>query len=122
MTPTDGTIAQATSCSRQKKSDKTHRSKDHAWVVLAESQPLLVAEKVLHDTSMDGRVFEFLGGNGEGENDRVRLVFHAESRELLARTPQGERLTVIPGYWFALSAFFPHSFPVEAGNLRTVEP
>lgn len=81
-----------------KGADGSRGSKTWAWLIITGEETLLIAEETLDD----------LAGYEPGEyvtRDGAEILYDATARELRVRGEDGEVLTVIPGYWFALTAF-----------------
>lgn len=93
--------------------DRSHRPKEWAYLILSAGKKFLVAESVLKGFEKDG-IHRFRFSDGE-----IVLVFDPENRELLVRGgPAGEEV-VIPGYWFALSAFHPDARRIDESDLES---
>jgi len=74
--------------------DPTRKPKEWAWLVL---------------TGDETRSFRTAEG--------VQLSYDPLARELSAPAGPGEHRIVIPGYWFALTAFYPDAHRTELGDL-----
>lgn len=80
-----------------------HRAKEWAYLVGAPDHPFVVPEKAAEYWT-DGR---------KHLEDGAELIYHPEDRRLEARSPTGQELVVVPGYWFAHRAFYPDAPIVE---------
>ena len=96
-----------------KGADTSRNSKSWAYLILSGEEKLLVAEETLKDATGRGEQGRFL------LEDAVELSYDPEGRELRVHDERGE-LTVIPGYWFALTAFHPQSRQLTVDSLKPV--
>jgi len=81
-----------------KGANRSRGHKEWAWLVLLEDRELLIAEDVLPKRLEDNPgVFRTHG---------VLLRYDRVAKELTA-TANDEDVVVVPGYWFALTAFYP---------------
>ncbi|MFQ5701743.1 MAG: DUF3179 domain-containing protein [Acidobacteriota bacterium] len=100
--------------------DRSRTSKEWAYLVLSGKTGLVIAEELLRDASSDDAHRFMVGG-------RTLVDYHASTRELLASEDRAA-ITVIPGYWFALTAFHPEAHVVRheelhpAGALNQASP
>jgi len=92
--------------------DRSRGLKEWAWLVLADDESIIVAEEVLAELAEE-EVGTFRTKRG------VVLRYDPAARELTAAGPGG-RPIVIPGYWFALTAFYPQSHRIRVGNLESL--
>ncbi|MEE9217733.1 MAG: DUF3179 domain-containing protein [Acidobacteriota bacterium] len=91
--------------------DRTRDAKQLAYLILDGSHKLLVAEETLELPAGDERaLYDVEGG--------IQLEYDPGARRLLARSQSAKPPTVIPGYWFALSAFHPDARRLEAEDLQ----
>lgn len=95
---------------RVRGANKSHRPKTWAYLLLGPDEEWIVTEKLLGNAA--GR---YVGHFRLG--DRIELIFDPELQELRA----GESWAVIPGYWFALTAFYPDAQIVLADDLVSTE-
>jgi len=93
--------------------DRSRGLKEWAWLVLADGESIIVAEEVLAELAGE-EVGMFRTDKG------VVLRYDPSARELTAPAGPGERPIVIPGYWFALTAFYSQSHRIHAGNLESI--
>ena len=94
-----------------KGADRSRGSKAWAWLVLAGEEKLLVAEDVLLESAARHEAARYRVGA------RVALEYDPKARELTAREDGVGDLTVISGYWFALTAFHPDARQLTSGDL-----
>ena len=91
--------------------DRSRGAKEWAYLVLAGEKKLLVAEADLREVVKSGsRRFTIADG--------IVLHYDPEARELRALDGSAGSWMVIPGYWFALTAFHPHADRVELEDLE----
>ena len=91
--------------------DKSRGAKEWAYLVLAGEKKFLVAEQDLREAANSGaRSFTIAHG--------VVLRYDPEARELRALGGSADEWTVIPGYWFALTAFHPDARRIELEDLE----
>lgn len=99
---------------RAKGADGSRGSKTWAWLIITGHENLLVSEETLDN----------LAGNEPGTyftKSGTEILYDATARELRAHEKGGEVLTVIPGYWFALTAFHPDARELFPEELMTAE-
>ncbi len=91
--------------------DKSRGAKEWAYLVLAGEKKFLVAEEDLREAASRGaRRFTVA--------HEVVLRYDPKARELMALGGSADEWTVIPGYWFALTAFHPDARRVELEDLE----
>jgi hypothetical protein len=93
--------------------DRSRGPKEWAWLVLVGDESIIVAEEVLAELAGD-EVGVFRADEG------IVLRYDPSARELIASEGPGGRPIVIPGYWFALTAFHPQSRRVHVSDLESL--
>jgi len=93
--------------------DRSRGPKEWAWLVLADDESIIVAEEVLAELAGD-EIGTFRTDEG------VVLRYDPAARELTAPADPGSRRIVIPGYWFALTAFHPQAHRIHVSNLESL--
>ena len=93
--------------------DRSRGPKEWAWLVLADDESIIVAEEVLAELAGE-EVGTFRTDEG------VVLRYDPSARERSTPAgPEGRRI-VIPGYWFALTAFHPESHHIRVSDLESL--
>ncbi|MFQ5767800.1 MAG: DUF3179 domain-containing protein [Acidobacteriota bacterium] len=95
--------------------DRSRPSKEWAFLIHGKKTNLIVAEKTLKRAT--GRTAPERFALPQG----LRLVYDSRARELQARDREESDLTVIQGYWFALTAFHPSAREISSQDLQTEE-
>ena len=93
--------------------NRAHPPKSWAFLLLGADRTLIVTEKVLRK----------VGGNRPARHRAGRelsLAYDPRLRELRAAGAT-EEWTVVPGYWFALTAFYPRARILDATDLQPVD-
>ncbi|MFQ5720615.1 MAG: DUF3179 domain-containing protein, partial [Acidobacteriota bacterium] len=94
--------------------DTSRSSKSWAWLVVTPGEELVVAEAVLDKVAGDLPA-RFHVGEG------VTLRFDPAARELSGTDEAAGALLVVPGYWFALTAFHPDARDLAPDDLIPVQ-
>jgi hypothetical protein len=92
-----------------KGANRSRGHKEWAWLVLLEDRELLIAEDVLPKRLEDNP--------GMFRTHGVLLRYDRVAKELTA-TANDEDVVVVPGYWFALTAFYPDAILVGEDDLE----
>ena len=93
--------------------DPSRGRKEWAYLILAGEEKILVAEEVL-------RVAAEAGNQRHTLESGILLEYNPEARQLLVWDSLAGQATVIPGYWFALTAFHPKARRVELDDLQAM--
>lgn len=96
---------------RVRGADKSRGTKEWAYLILAREKKILIAEADLLEAAK-GEARRFTVANG------VVLHYDPESRELSALGGPTSEWIVIPGYWFALTAFHPDAHRIGPEGLE----
>ncbi|MFQ5670053.1 MAG: DUF3179 domain-containing protein [Acidobacteriota bacterium] len=94
-----------------KHADGSRRSKDWGYLIVAGGETLVIAEETLQDLAGKREPGRFRIGK------RIKLAYDPAARELRGRREGSGGLIIIPGYWFALTAFHPEAVELTSGDL-----
>jgi hypothetical protein len=93
--------------------NRSRAPKEWSWLILLEDRELIIAADVL------AKHLEDIPGTFRAHG--VSLRYDRAARELTA-TANDEDVLVVPGYWFALTAFYPGAILVGKDDLEVATP